>query len=87
MARTALPKPLKEGIKERCFGESGYGLFLSLIRQGLFYTLFILVLPRVFGVNGLYFSQPAEDVLTLLVCLCSIRRMKAAASRNMGHTL
>ena len=65
-------------------GASGYGLFLSMIRQGLFYVPFILTLPRVMGVRGICASQPAADVLTLLVCLFSIRPMKRTASRNMA---
>lgn len=32
----------------------------------------------------LLIAQPAADVLTILVCLCSVRPMKAAASRNMA---
>lgn len=63
---------------------SRYGLFLSVIRQGLFFIPFILTLPRFFGVMGIYLSQPAADVLTILVCLLSVRSMKAAASRNMS---
>ena len=65
-------------------GASRYGLFLSLIRQGIFFIPFILTLPVLFGVTGIYLSQPAADVLTLLVCLCSVKSMKAAASRNMA---
>lgn len=71
-------------ITYQTIGASRYGLFLSLIRQGLFYVPFILILPRLFGVNGIYFSQPAADILTILVCLCSVKSMKATASRNMG---
>lgn len=71
-------------ITYQTIGSSGYGLFLSVIRQGLFYVPFILVLPRIFGVTGIYFSQPAADVLTILVCLFSIKSMKATASRNMS---
>lgn len=63
---------------------SRYGLFLSLIRQGLFFIPFILTLPNFFGVTGIYLSQPAADILTILVCLCSIKSMKATASRNMA---
>lgn len=70
-------------ITYQTIGASGYGLFLSLIRQGLFYTPFILVLPKIFGVAGIYFSQPAADVLTILVCVFSIRKMKELASKNM----
>lgn len=71
-------------ITYQTIGASRYGLFLSLIRQGLFYVPFILILPRLFGVNGIYFSQPAADILTILVCLCSVKSMKTTASHNMG---
>lgn len=71
-------------ITYQTIGSSRYGLFLSMIRQGLFYVPFILVLPKFFGIMGIYFSQPADDILTILVCLCSVKSMKATASRNMG---
>lgn len=71
-------------ITYQTIGASRYGLFLSMIRQGAFYIPFILTLPGFFGVTGIYLSQPAADVLTILVCLCSVRPMKAAASRNMA---
>lgn len=73
-------------ITYQTIGASRYGLFLSLIRQGLFFIPFILTLPRFFGVTGIYLSQPAADVLTILVCLCSIKSMKTTASRNMAET-
>ncbi|NCB63402.1 MAG: MATE family efflux transporter, partial [Clostridia bacterium] len=71
-------------ITYQTIGSSRYGLFLSMIRQGLFYVPFILVLPRLLGVTGIYFAQPAADLLTILICLLSIKRMKATASRSMS---
>lgn len=71
-------------ITFQTIGSSRMGLFLSLIRQGLFYVPFILTLPGVLGVTGIYLSQPAADVLTILVCLFLIKPMKRIASRNMG---
>ena len=71
-------------ITFQTIGASQYGLFLSMIRQGLFYAPFILVLPKLFGVAGIYFSQPAADFLTILVCVFSIKSMKRIASKNMG---
>ena len=71
-------------ITYQTIGASRYGLFLSMIRQGLFYVPFILILPRYLGVAGIYASQPAADLLTILVCVLSIREMKRIASRNMG---
>ncbi|MBS6397545.1 MAG: MATE family efflux transporter [Clostridiales bacterium] len=72
-------------ITYQTIGASRYGLFLSLIRQGLFYIPFILTLPRLWGVNGIYFSQPAADILTICVCVLSVRSMKQLASRNMAQ--
>ncbi len=71
-------------ITFQTIGSSRYGLFLSVIRQGLFYVPFILLLPGLFGINGIYFSQPAADVLTLIVCVLSIKPMKRIASKNMA---
>ena len=71
-------------ITFQTIGSSRYGLFLSMIRQGLFYVPCILTLPRFLGVTGIYAAQPAADVLTILVCVLSIRAMKRIASRNMG---
>ncbi|MEG1176331.1 MAG: MATE family efflux transporter [Ruthenibacterium sp.] len=70
-------------ITFQTIGASKYGLFLSTIRQGLFYIPCILLLPRVLGVNGIYFSQPIADVLTLAVCLLSYKAMKRIATQNM----
>ena len=39
--------------------------------------------PRLFAVQGIYAAQPAADVLTMLVCLFSIKPMQDIASRNL----
>ena len=72
-------------ISFQTIGASRYGLFLSAIRQGVFYVPFILTLPGVLGINGIYLSQPAADVLTIIVCVCSVRAMKRIASERMGR--
>ena len=74
-------------ITYQTIGASRYGLFLSLIRQGIFFIPFILILPRFFGITGICLSQPAADVLTILVCLCSVKSMKVTASRNMAAAI
>ena len=71
-------------ITFQTIGDARYGLFLSIIRQGLFYVPFILLLPKWLGVLGIYLAQPAADVLTILVCVCSIKKMKILASRKMS---
>ena len=70
-------------ITFQTIGSSRMGLFLSLVRQGLCYVPFILILPKLLGVNGIYFSQPAADLLTVAVCVALIRPMKRMASKNM----
>ncbi len=40
---------------------------LAVARQGLFFIPVVLILPRLFGLNGILFSQVTADVLTLLV--------------------
>ncbi|MGM9631470.1 MAG: MATE family efflux transporter [Eubacteriales bacterium] len=74
-------------ITYQTIGAAGYGLFLSLIRQGLLYTVFILILPKLFGVMGIYLSQPAADIFTILICVLSIKNMKARASENMNRQI
>ena len=73
-------------ITYQTIGEARYGLFLSVIRQGLFYVPFILILPRLFGIAGIYASQPAADILTILVCVLSIPSMKRIATKHMQAT-
>ena len=38
------------------------------------------------ALTAVYLTQPAADLLTILVCLCSIRSMKRIASANMNRT-
>lgn len=71
-------------ITYQTIGASRYGLFLSVIRQGVFYIPFILTLPKLLGIKGIYFSQPAADILTIVVCVLSVRGMKQIASQNMN---
>lgn len=70
-------------ITFQTIGGARMGLLLSVIRQGLFYVPFILLLPKLLGLTGIYLSQPAADVLTIGVCLALIIPMKQMASRNM----
>lgn len=70
-------------ITFQTIGASKYGLFLSVIRQGLFYIPFVIILPKLFGVMGIYLSQPIADVMTIVICLLSIHSMKHIAEKNM----
>lgn len=70
-------------ITFQTIGASGYGLFLSIIRQGLFYVPFILILPGILAFKGICLAQPCADILTIIVCLFSISPMKKRASEAM----
>ncbi|NLO84541.1 MAG: MATE family efflux transporter [Clostridiales bacterium] len=71
-------------ITFQTIGASKFGIFLSVIRQGLFYVPCILILSRMMGLDGIYVSQPAADMLTLLVCLLSYKTMKRLANEQIS---
>jgi len=58
-------------INFQVIGSVKYGVFLSIIRQGLFFVPAIIVAVYLFGVLGLYLAQPIADVSTLVVCVFS----------------
>ena len=57
-------------------------------RQGLFLLPLILILPRLFGVNGLIAVQPCSDVLSTLLGVWilrpNLRRLKALEENHLG---
>jgi Na+-driven multidrug efflux pump len=48
-------------------GKPVQSTILSLSRQILFYIPFLLLLPRAFGLDGVFFAMPAADILAVLV--------------------
>ena len=42
-------------------------LLLAVARQGIFFLPIVLTLPNIFGLTGVYSSQPAADALTVIV--------------------
>lgn len=71
-------------ITFQTIGASRYGLFLSTIRQGLFYIPAIVLLPKFLGAWGIYLSQPIADICTLIICLLSYKTMKRISTQNMA---
>ncbi len=49
-------------------GKPGKGVFLSLTRQFIFLIPLILILPALFGLDGILFAQPTADLLAFIVC-------------------
>ena len=66
-------------------GMAGKAIFLSLTRQMLILLPCLLVLPRFFGVAGVWYSMPVSDVLASLIALVMLvmqfRKFKAAAAQ------
>ena len=66
----------------------GYGKeggILSISRQGIFFIPAILILPRVFGIEGIIWAQPVADILTVLltsVFAISINKKLRALKEN-----
>ena len=48
-------------------GKGGAGSVLSLGRQGIFFFPLILILPKLFGLSGILWAQPAADICAALV--------------------
>ena len=51
-------------------GKGREGGILSISRQGIFFIPAILILPRLFGLSGIIWAQPAADALS--VCLTAV---------------
>ena len=64
-------------------GKAMKGLFLSLTRQVLFLIPLILILPIMFGIEGILFSAPIADIAAFIVAFLLIskelKRMSQAA--------
>lgn len=60
-------------------GKIGVSIFLSLIRQAIFFLPLLMILPRMFGLNGIWYTFPTSDVLSTIVTfsllLPSLRRL------------
>jgi len=50
-------------------GQSAKATFLSACRQGIYFLPLIWILPRLWGLPGVQFSQPIADFLTAATCV------------------
>lgn len=70
----SLPMPLMGLLMTYAFlyqalGRGRPSLFLAAARQGFFFVPFALILPKLFGIYGLFAIQPAADLLTVVITL------------------
>ena len=67
-------------------GMAGKAIFLSLSRQLLILLPCLLILPRFWGADGVWFSMPVSDFLASLVAAFTLiwqfRKFKSAAAAS-----
>lgn len=67
-------------------GMAGKAIFLSLSRQLLILVPCLIILPRFFGVEGVWWSMPVSDVLASLIAgvmlIMQFRKFKRAAAEE-----
>ena len=62
----------------QCIGRVKVSIFLSLSRQLIFLLPLVILLPPIFGVDGVWYAMPASDFLaTLTTAWMMIRLMKS----------
>lgn len=66
----------------QAMGKAVESTMLSMIREIVFGVGFALLLPRLFGLDGVLYSMPVSDVLTFIISLCLIVRTYRQLSRR-----
>ncbi|MGN0777033.1 MAG: MATE family efflux transporter [Candidatus Ventricola sp.] len=67
-------------VNKACFiflqalGKAAASTALSMIREVVFGVGFALLLPQVFGLDGVLYSMPVSDILTFVIAVFLIRR-------------
>ena len=51
----------------QAIGKAKQAMFLSLLRQVILLVPMMLILPRILGLNGVWFAQPIADVISFIV--------------------
>ena len=68
-------------------GKAKVSMLLSLSRQLLFFLPLLIVLPKFYQVDGVWFSQPISDFISAIVAvtmlLSYIRKLKAEHDKNL----
>lgn len=48
-------------------GKEGAGFPLGACRQEVYFALVILLLPALWGINGIFYAQPIADVISAII--------------------
>jgi putative efflux protein, MATE family len=67
-------------------GMPGKSILMSLSRQLLLLIPFLIILPRYYGINGVWYSMPASDALSVILgfslLIPQIRKLKLETAQN-----
>lgn len=58
----------------QAIGRAKPALLLTLIRQGFFLIPLVLILPKYYGIDGIWYSFPISDILSAGICYYFLRR-------------
>ncbi len=72
----------------QAIGKAAYSMILSLSRQVLFLIPLILILPRFFGISGVWYSIPIADTLAFLITgFLLIRELAGLKNQHLEKNL
>ncbi len=55
-------------------GKPGIGMFISLTRQIIFFLPLVILLPRIFGIDGVIYTGPIADAIALATAIYMVSR-------------
>ena len=66
----------------QAIGKAKPALFLTLIRQGVFLIPLVIILPRYFGIEGVWYSYPISDILSAIICYSFLK----GSTKKLTHS-
>jgi Na+-driven multidrug efflux pump len=71
----------------QAMGKAAVSTALSMVREVVFGVGFALLLPRFWGLDGVLYSMPVSDALTLILSVVVIVRTYKALDAGTASTL
>ena len=68
-------------------GKGAAGFFLGACRQGICFIPIILLLPTVWGINGIMYAQPIADILSAAITVCMAVKLHKELSATEANFL
>ena len=61
-------------------GKAKEGFLLGICRQGICFVPVILIVPMIWGLNGILYAQPIADVIAAVIAVCMSIHLKSEVS-------